>query len=197
MSNIGLTLHHVPVGVVRDGVDVRRDLMALFAFVHFNDLLRVDRQHFIRVHHHAKQPRVCLKKNKRHLSFPLYMNPSGKEQHGDTAARLGTAQRKSGSSLCTLNHNIWKHTVRDAYSMRKTQHISRAKLSLANGLLPKQRANMVLSYITQHSWAMPGSSFFSFSALNSVNHHCLFKLNDCQCKNIYIFAFFRPLESYL
>lgn len=62
-SSAGLTLHHVSVGVVRDRVDMGRDLMALFAFVHFNDLLRVDWQHFIGVHHHAKQPRVCLKKD--------------------------------------------------------------------------------------------------------------------------------------
>lgn len=62
-SSAGLTLHHVSVGVVRDGVDMGWDLVALFAFVHFNDLLRVDWQHFIGVHHHAKQPRVCLKKD--------------------------------------------------------------------------------------------------------------------------------------
>ncbi len=59
----GLTLHHVPVSVIRDGVDMGRNLVALFPFVHFNDLLRVDWQHFIGVHHHAKQPGVCLKKD--------------------------------------------------------------------------------------------------------------------------------------
>ncbi len=59
----GLTLHHVPVSVIRDGVDMGRNLVALFPFVHFNDLLRVDWQHFIGVHHHAKEPGVCLKKD--------------------------------------------------------------------------------------------------------------------------------------
>lgn len=33
------TLHHVPVGVVRDGVDVWRHLVAFLALVHLDDLL--------------------------------------------------------------------------------------------------------------------------------------------------------------
>lgn len=49
-----VTLQHVPVGVVRDGVDVRRHLMPLLALVHFDDLFRVDGQHLVRVDHHAE-----------------------------------------------------------------------------------------------------------------------------------------------
>lgn len=55
------TLHHVPVGVVRDGVDVRRHLVALLALVHLDDLLRVDGQHLVGVHHHAEETRVRLR----------------------------------------------------------------------------------------------------------------------------------------
>lgn len=55
-----LTLHHVPVGVVRDGVDVRWNLVAFLALVHLDDLLRVDGQHLVGVHHHAEQARVRL-----------------------------------------------------------------------------------------------------------------------------------------
>lgn len=54
------TLHHVPVGVVRDGVDVRRHLVALLSLVHLDDLLRVDGQHLVGVHHHTEETRVRL-----------------------------------------------------------------------------------------------------------------------------------------
>lgn len=56
------TLHHVPVGVVRDGVDVRRHLVTLLALVHLDDLLRVDGQHLVGVHHHAEETRVRLQR---------------------------------------------------------------------------------------------------------------------------------------
>lgn len=32
------TLHHVPVGIIGDGVDVRGDLVSFLPFVHVNDL---------------------------------------------------------------------------------------------------------------------------------------------------------------
>ena len=54
-------MHHVSVGIVRDGVDVRGHLVALLALVHVNDLLRVDGQHLVRVHHHAEQAGICLR----------------------------------------------------------------------------------------------------------------------------------------
>lgn len=57
-----VTLHHVPVGVVRDGVDVRWHLVALLALVHLDDLLRVDGQHLVGVHHHAEETRVGLQR---------------------------------------------------------------------------------------------------------------------------------------
>ena len=33
------TLHHVSVGIISNGVDVRGDLMSFLPFVHVNDLL--------------------------------------------------------------------------------------------------------------------------------------------------------------
>lgn len=54
------TLHHVPVGVVCDGVDVRRHLVPFLALVHLDDLLRVDRQHLVGIDDHAEQTRVRL-----------------------------------------------------------------------------------------------------------------------------------------
>lgn len=55
-----VTLHHVPVGIVGDGVDVRRHLVALLALVHLDDLLRVDRQHLVGIHDHTKETGVGL-----------------------------------------------------------------------------------------------------------------------------------------
>lgn len=55
-------MHHVPVSVVRDGVDVRRHLVTLLALVHLDDLLRVNGQHLVGVHHHAEETRVRLQR---------------------------------------------------------------------------------------------------------------------------------------
>lgn len=54
------TLHHAPVGRVRDGVDVRGHLVSLLALVHVDDLLGVDGQVLVGVDHHAEEPRVRL-----------------------------------------------------------------------------------------------------------------------------------------
>lgn len=51
----GVTLQHVPVGVIGDGVDMRRHLMAFLALVHLDDLLRVYWQHLVGIHHHTEQ----------------------------------------------------------------------------------------------------------------------------------------------
>ncbi len=53
---------HPPVGGVGDGEYVRRHFMALLALVQFDDLLRVDGQALVRVHHHAEEAGVCLSK---------------------------------------------------------------------------------------------------------------------------------------
>lgn len=55
-----VTLHHVPVGVVCDGVDVWRHLVTFLALVHVDDLFRVDGQHLVGVHHHTEQTGVRL-----------------------------------------------------------------------------------------------------------------------------------------
>ena len=58
------TKQHVPVSLVGSGVDVRRHLVTLFPLVHVDDLLCVDREPFVRVDHHAEQPRVRLRRGK-------------------------------------------------------------------------------------------------------------------------------------
>ena len=57
-----LTLQHAPVGRVGDGIDVGWHLVPLLALVHLNDLLRVDRQLLVGVHHHTEEARVRLQK---------------------------------------------------------------------------------------------------------------------------------------
>lgn len=54
------TLEHVPVGVVCDGVDVWWHLVAFLALVHLDDLLGVDGQHLVGIHHHAEEAGVRL-----------------------------------------------------------------------------------------------------------------------------------------
>lgn len=54
------TSQHVVVGIVRDGVDVRRRLGAAFALVGGHHGGRVDRQPFVRVHRHTEEAGVGL-----------------------------------------------------------------------------------------------------------------------------------------
>lgn len=54
------TLHHAPVGRVRDGVDVGGHLVPLLALVHVHDLLAVDGQVLVWIDHHAEETRVRL-----------------------------------------------------------------------------------------------------------------------------------------
>lgn len=54
------TLHHVPVGIVCDGVDVRRHLVTFLALVHVDDLFWVDGQHLVGVDHHTEESWVRL-----------------------------------------------------------------------------------------------------------------------------------------
>ena len=49
-----------PVGNVGDGKDVGRHLVPLLPLVDLNDLLSVDGQPLVRVHHHTEQARVRL-----------------------------------------------------------------------------------------------------------------------------------------
>jgi len=55
-----LTLQHVAVGVVGDGEEVRRRLVASLALVQQDHVLIVDRQATVRVDGHAEQARVRL-----------------------------------------------------------------------------------------------------------------------------------------
>lgn len=54
------TLHHAPVGRVRDGVDVWRHLVPLLALVHVDDLLAVDGEVLVGIDHHAEETGVGL-----------------------------------------------------------------------------------------------------------------------------------------
>ena len=49
-----------PVGNVGDGKDMGGHLVPLLPLVDLNDLLRVDGQPLVRVHHHTEQARVGL-----------------------------------------------------------------------------------------------------------------------------------------
>ena len=64
-----LTLQHAPVGRVGDCVDVGGHLVPLLALVHVDDLLRVDGQLLVGVHHHAEEARVRLP-NRESILFP-------------------------------------------------------------------------------------------------------------------------------
>lgn len=64
-----VTLHHVPVGVVCDWVDVRRHLVTFLALVHINDLFWVDWQHLVGVHHHTEQTWVSLEGEREQMSM--------------------------------------------------------------------------------------------------------------------------------
>ena len=56
--NSGLTVHHVGVGAVGDGEDVRRHLVASFALVDGDGAVGVDGEPLVRVDGHAEQARV-------------------------------------------------------------------------------------------------------------------------------------------
>lgn len=55
-----LTAQHVVVGVICDGVDVRRSLGAPLAFVGSDHGGRVDGEPFVWIHRHTEEPRVGL-----------------------------------------------------------------------------------------------------------------------------------------
>ncbi len=55
-----LTLQHVPVGVVGDGVDVGRHFRPPLALVHFHHLVGVDGESPVRIHCHTEEAGVGL-----------------------------------------------------------------------------------------------------------------------------------------
>lgn len=46
---------------------MRGDFVAFLSFVHFDNLLGVDGQHFVWVHHHAEEARVGLQESTRYM----------------------------------------------------------------------------------------------------------------------------------
>lgn len=56
------TLQHAPVSIVGNGENMRWNFMSLLSFVIFNDSFSVNRQFFVRVHYHTKQPGISLQK---------------------------------------------------------------------------------------------------------------------------------------
>ena len=61
MYVLPLTAQHVIVGIVCDGVDVRRRLSAAFAFVASDHRGCVDGKPLVRVHRHTEEPGVGLR----------------------------------------------------------------------------------------------------------------------------------------
>jgi hypothetical protein len=51
---------HGPVGAFRQGVDVGRKFIRIFAAIGFNEFVSVDWQRFVRVHRHKHGSNVCL-----------------------------------------------------------------------------------------------------------------------------------------
>jgi len=69
------TLQHVAVGIVGDGKEMRRHLVAPFALVPVNDALRVDRNASIRVDDHAEQTGIRLQPHRKltHRYSPSFL----------------------------------------------------------------------------------------------------------------------------
>ena len=63
------TLKHAAVGRVGDWEDVWRHIMASFAFVEFNDFLRVDWQSLVWVDHHTEQSWIGSEIQRNSMSF--------------------------------------------------------------------------------------------------------------------------------
>ncbi len=55
-----LTHHHVVVGVVRDGEEVRRNFVAFLPLVYLGHFRAIDGQPFVRVDGHTEEARVGL-----------------------------------------------------------------------------------------------------------------------------------------
>lgn len=55
-----LTLHHASIRCVGNSIDVRWHFMPLLAFVHVNNLLRIDGQILVGIYDNAEETRVCL-----------------------------------------------------------------------------------------------------------------------------------------
>lgn len=69
------TLHHAPVGRVRDGVDVWGHLVPLLALVHVDDVLAVDGKVLVGIYHHAEETGVGLGDKGREDRHTHTLNP--------------------------------------------------------------------------------------------------------------------------
>lgn len=69
------TLHHAPVGRVRDGVDVWGHLVPLLALVHVDDVLAVDGKVLVGIYHHAEETGVGLGDKGRGHTHTHTVNP--------------------------------------------------------------------------------------------------------------------------
>ena len=96
-----LTLQHAPVGRVGDGVDVGWHLVPLLALVHLNDLLWVDGQLLVGVHHHAEEARVRLRKRE-----PSLLQEPGRDRALTSSLWPPTTACMVWAPLCALSHFI-------------------------------------------------------------------------------------------
>ena len=55
-----LTKKHVPISLISNGIDMRRDFMSLLSSIELYNLLCVDRVESVRVDHNTKQSGVSL-----------------------------------------------------------------------------------------------------------------------------------------
>ena len=74
-----LTLQHVRVGVVGDGEEMRRHLIAALAAVLVNDALTVDRQSLVGVDAYAEESRVGLCCERGMMQHVLLRNNTSKQ----------------------------------------------------------------------------------------------------------------------
>ena len=90
----------LPVGAVCDCENVRRNFDALLALIQLDDLLGVDGQPLVRVHHHTEEARVCLKTRRRNcqmadILLSIQSNEekvSGRHRHSISCQRYDQAK---------------------------------------------------------------------------------------------------------
>lgn len=98
-----LTLQHVPVSSISDCIDVRWAFLPSSAFVHVNDLVCVNRQPFVWVHHHTEQSRVGLRIWVECPHDSTFVHKQATQQELD---KLHTSE-PLGTSDLSFQNNLW------------------------------------------------------------------------------------------
>ena len=69
-----LTSQHVPVGSIRDGKQMRRDLISTLSQVESDGCLGIDRVPLVGIDSHAEQTRVGLNVKRKHSDFIEFLD---------------------------------------------------------------------------------------------------------------------------